>query len=93
MKYRSRMDIAAAILATAKDGTMKTHIMYRAFLSVTQLNEYLALLLGSELLEYNREDRMYATTEKGEKFLQMYWAIDSMIPKENMLTNIENVRA
>jgi predicted transcriptional regulator len=31
MKYRSRMDIAAAILDVAQGGALKTKIMYTAF--------------------------------------------------------------
>ena len=33
MKYRSRTDIAAAMLEIALDGAIKTKIMYKAFLS------------------------------------------------------------
>ena len=44
MKYRSRTDIAAAILEIALDGSIKTKITYRAFLSFPQLKEYLSVL-------------------------------------------------
>ncbi|MEO9295819.1 MAG: winged helix-turn-helix domain-containing protein [Nitrososphaera sp.] len=72
MKYRSRMDIAAAILDVAQGGALKTKIMYTAFLSSPQLKEYLDLLTEQGLLEYASEDRAYATTEKGMRFLKMY---------------------
>jgi predicted transcriptional regulator len=52
MKYRSRTDIAAAILEIALDGSIKTKITYRAFLSFPQLKEYLSVLEERELLEY-----------------------------------------
>lgn len=86
MKYRSRMDIAAAILDIAQDGAIKTKIMYRAFLSFPQLNEYLKLLLDGGLLEYAKEERVYNTTDKGKRFMKMYREVDTMVPKENMLT-------
>lgn len=88
MKYRSRMDIAAAILEITNDGSIKTRIMYRAFLSFPQLKEYLGLLTDQGLLEYDEKDKAYVTTEKGKRFLKMYREIDKMVPKENMLTKI-----
>lgn len=88
MKYRSREDIVAAILEIAKDSVVKTHIMYRAFLSYPQLQEYLDLLQEKGLLEYHKHEKEYLTTEEGKRFLKMYKELDKMIPKENMLTKI-----
>lgn len=79
MKYRSRMDIAAAILEIALGGAIKTRIMYRAFLSFPQLKEYLELLLDGGLLEHKPEERLYRTTEKGKQFLKMYREVGQMI--------------
>lgn len=86
MKYRSRMDIAAAILDISQDGAIKTKIMYSAFLSFPQLKEYLGLLTDGGLLKYEDEERIYKTTDKGRRFLKMYKEVDAMVPKENMLT-------
>ncbi|HKZ60893.1 MAG TPA: winged helix-turn-helix domain-containing protein [Nitrososphaera sp.] len=72
MKYRSRMDIAAAMLDVALGGAIKTRIMYSAFLSFPQLKEYLQLLTDSGLLQYSEKEREYHTTEKGKYFLKMY---------------------
>lgn len=71
MKYRSRTDIAAAILEIAKNGTLKTTIMYKAFLSYPQLKEYLELLTDGELLEYSKENKEYRTTERGRHFIKI----------------------
>jgi predicted transcriptional regulator len=79
VKYRSRMDIAAAILEIAQGGAIKTRIMYRAFLSFPQLKEYLELLLDGGLLEYVPEEKEYYTTEKGKHFLKMYKEVGQMI--------------
>jgi predicted transcriptional regulator len=82
------MDIAAAILERAKDGAIKTRIMYGAFLSFPQLKEYLQILMDSGLVEYVKEERTYHTTDKGRRFLKMYAEVDKMVPKENMLTKV-----
>ena len=72
MKYRSRTDITAQILEAANGGATKTKIMYKAFLSYAQLKEYLAVLEGNGLLEYNSGAATFRTTSKGNKFLQVY---------------------
>jgi predicted transcriptional regulator len=82
------MDIAAAILDLSQDGAIKTRIMYGAFLSFPQLNEYLKLLLDGGLLEYVKEEKIYHTTEKGKHFIKRYAEFDGMVPKGNMLTKV-----
>ena len=72
MKYRSRTDLIAQILESANGSATKTKIMYRSFLSYTQLKEYLALLVANELLTYDKRTELYKTTDKGHKFLQIY---------------------
>jgi predicted transcriptional regulator len=55
MKNRSDIDIMAKILyaANEKSGARRTKIMYRAFLSYTQLKECLQVLTERELLRYD----------------------------------------
>jgi predicted transcriptional regulator len=54
MKYRSRTEIVCNILdATNGGGATKTKIMYKAFLSYTQLKEYLSVLTENNLIEYS----------------------------------------
>jgi predicted transcriptional regulator len=79
VKYRSRTDIAAAILEIALDGAIKTKIMYKAFLSFPQLKEYLSVLEERGLLEHIATDREYRTTDKGKQFLKMYKDVGQMI--------------
>ena len=88
MQYRSRADIAAAILKITKNGAIKTHIMYRAFLSYPQLREYLNLLVRIGSLDYDKVEKTYHTTPKGRQFLEMYNAMDKMVPRTNMFTKI-----
>ena len=83
-KRRDRLYIIAEILVIAKDGSLKTQIMYRANLSFAQLNEYLNFLLKRELLKVNAENRktFYKTTSKGVKYLENYEEISNLLRKE-----------
>ena len=71
-KRRDKLYILAEILEIAKEGTLKTQIMYRANLSFTQLNDYLRFMLKISLLEkVLRNDRdTYRATDKGLDFIQ-----------------------
>jgi len=82
-KRRDRLYIIAEILAIAKDGSLKTQIMYRANLSFAQLNEYLNFLLKRELIKINTENKktFYKTTSKGVKYLENYEEISSLLRK------------
>lgn len=83
MKYRSRMEIAAKILEVAQKSTIKTGIMYGAFLSFMTLNEYLSFLKVNELLEFLPEKNLYRTTDKGKRFLNSYQELEYMMhPKK-----------
>ncbi len=80
-KRRDRLYIIAEILAIARDGSLKTQIMYRANLSFAQLNEYLSFLLKRELLKRNTKNgkTIYKTTDKGFKFLENYEEISDLL--------------
>ncbi len=77
-KRRDRHDIIVEILKTARDGKIKTHIMYKAKLSYAQINEYLSLLVDKGFLELFTVKRrkvrrkLYRTTEKGMKLLENF---------------------
>jgi predicted transcriptional regulator len=72
MKYRSRIDIVSQILEVANGGATRTKIMYKAFLSYSQMKEYLTILTDNDLLSYDEVTRVFKTTEKGLRFLQTY---------------------
>ena len=82
-KRRDRLTIMAQILDIAREGTLKTQIMYRANLSFAQLNEYLALLQEVKLLRVNAEDgrRTYRTMLKGIKYLENFSTIKELLKK------------
>jgi len=83
-KRRDHLYIIAEILEIAKDGALKTPIMYKANLGFAQLNEYLSLLLGIRLLEavINDGKTVYKTTLKGLRYLQSYMEIRGLLRKE-----------
>ena len=83
-KRRDRLYIIAEILAIAKDGSLKTQIMYRANLSFAQLNEYLNFLLKRELVKVDTENArtLYKTTSKGVKYLENYEEISNLLRRE-----------
>jgi len=80
-KRRDRHDIIVEILKTARDGKIKTHIMYKAKLSYAQINEYLSILVDKGFLELFTVKRrkvrrkLYRTTEKGMKMLENFESI------------------
>ena len=83
-KRRDRLRIIAEILVIAKDGSLKTQIMYAANLSFAQLTTYLSFLLKIALLEkVTREGKtIYKTTLKGIKYLESYEEIANLLTKE-----------
>jgi len=83
MKYRSRTEIVSMILEIASQGTSKTKIMYKAYLSYSQLNRYLSFLIEDKLIEYKLGLELYTLTEKGERLLHMYKDLDNMILLKN----------
>ena len=68
----------------AKDGTLKTQIMYKANLSFAQLNDYLKFMLKTSLLNKFRSNGkdVYEATEKGIDFMQRHCELTELL-KEN----------
>ena len=80
MTYRSRSDIISDILDAANGGSAtRTKIMYKAYLSFTQLKEYLNILTENDLLSYNASTQTFKTTEKGLRFLEICNQMNDMI--------------
>ena len=71
-KRRDRLVIMAEIIGITKKGISKTHIMFKANLSFSQLNQYLELLWNTALLEKLTVNGkvVYRATEKGLEFLE-----------------------
>jgi predicted transcriptional regulator len=81
-KNRNRLAILANLLTVARNGSLKTHLMYKANLSYTMLKDYLQFLQDNQLVtEAKYEDEnvtLYKTTERGMKFLETYEALKEL---------------
>ena len=84
-KRRDKLCIIAEILEIAKEGTLKTQIMYKANLSFAQLNDYLKFMLKIRLLnkvvESGKDE--YFSTEKGLDFLQRQCELTELLRGED----------
>ena len=71
-KRRDRLIIMAEIIGITRKGASKTHIMFKANLSFSQLNQYLELLWNTALLEKLTINgkAVYRSTKKGLEFLE-----------------------
>jgi predicted transcriptional regulator len=83
-KRRDKLRIIAEILEIAKEGTLKTQIMYKANLSFAQLTEYLKFMLKIKLIQkLNRQGKdVYITTDKGLDFLQRQCELTELLKTE-----------
>jgi len=83
-KRRDRHDIIAEILRTAKEGKIKTHIMYKARLSYAQINEYIPALVANGFLENTTirlkkyPKKVFKTSQKGLKFLESFESMNKL---------------
>ena len=84
-KRRDRHDIVAEILKKAREGRIKTHIMYKAKLSYSQINSYLQLLIEKGYLENNTIKgkrqiiTVYRTTSKGVEYIDNIEAVNILL--------------
>ena len=88
MKYRSRTEIIDALLHAAMNGATKTRLMYSAFLSYAQVQEYLKFLKEKDLLSFAEETQEYHLTERGLHYMRTYREISDIValpanPHEN----------
>jgi predicted transcriptional regulator len=70
--YRRKLDIIADMLLVASGGAKKTQIMYQANLSYRLLTKYLEEVRKAYLISFERRQRRYVLTGKGQQFLEAY---------------------
>jgi len=83
-KRRDKLVIMAEIIDIAKKGTSKTHIMFKANLSFSELKQYLSLLSHTSLLEtsaYNGRV-IYKPTQKGLEFMERQQQIMDLLNED-----------
>jgi predicted transcriptional regulator len=82
VKNRSRPDIMAIILESANGGITKTKLLTRANLTSGQLKQYLDVLITKKLLvqlaDEQRRHLAYRTTEKGIRYLSIYFTLKNI---------------
>jgi predicted transcriptional regulator len=83
MKNRDRIEIFSRILqaanGTSGNGATRTKIMYGAFLTHTQLKQYLPILADNGMVQYESLSQTFKTTEKGLMFLKSCSEMNQMI--------------
>lgn len=76
IKYRSRLDVMAAIIeATASGRVTRSSIYNKSFLNYQRFRSTMSFLIEREFIEISgNEDtsRLYRATEKGIHYLQTY---------------------
>ena len=87
MKYRSRTDIIAMILQSAMNGATKTRLMYSAYLSYAQVQEYIHFLRERQLISFEEESQEYKLTEQGLRFLRVYDEISQIVSLDGSKTS------
>jgi len=82
-KYRDRFDIFAHVLESARNGALKTNIMYSANLSFHLNEKYLNVCLENGLIEKTNEH--YVTTKKGREYLKHYYTLRALTEKSSKI--------
>jgi predicted transcriptional regulator len=82
-RHRSKVDIVYDILVSAAGaGAKKTHILYKANISSTQVENYFSALLAHNLIVHAQDiegNKVFRTTEKGLRFIMCCEEIRSLI--------------
>ena len=80
LKYRSRGEIVSNILrGVASSKATKTRLMYGAYLSYAQIEEYLGYLLQQGLINQEAGSNLYLLTEKGMRYLNLSDEISQLV--------------
>ena len=84
-KRRDKLIIMAEIINIAKKGSSKTHIMFKANLSFSQLNLYISILANAGLLEKfsNNGKIVFQSTPKGMEFMKRQQQVIELLNVES----------
>jgi predicted transcriptional regulator len=70
------------MIQSAVGGATKTKLMYSAFLSHSQVEEYLEFLHTKRLISFIPDKKRYVPTDRGIQFLKMYGEIKDTVTIE-----------
>ena len=70
-RKRSELEIYANILKIAAQGAKKSHLVYQNNSNHKVMQKYIEVLRKNELLEGPSERKMYKTTDKGFKYIDL----------------------
>jgi predicted transcriptional regulator len=86
LKYRSRGEILTNLLrVVANSKATKTRLMYGAYLSYAQIEDYIGFVLKQGLISQVSDTNLYQLTEKGMQYLNLSDEMSLLvkpIPKE-----------
>jgi predicted transcriptional regulator len=72
LRRRDKEEIIYEILRAAQVPTTKTRLIYRSYLSGTEVNEYIRLLIQRNMLRFNELGTRLVITNEGKRFMQIY---------------------
>jgi len=88
-KRRSWLRIAENILRICIDGSNTTEIVYGSNIAFSRFSKYITFLLEKDMLcELNDERKVYRTTERGMRFLDLMNEIDGLLEESPLKTTI-----
>jgi predicted transcriptional regulator len=87
---RDKTQLIASILKAANGRSVNAaQIMYSAFLSHTQIKQYLSILIYAGLIKYQEGNRRtYRISDKGMRFLYLYDEISKLLNNSSSDANI-----
>jgi predicted transcriptional regulator len=80
MKYRSGEEIIRTILESANGGSGFVKMMDKSFLSHRNAKRYISVMINYGLLAYDQEIRVFRTTSKGIRYIQLYDNFSTKFP-------------
>ena len=90
-KNRDSLRIIADILSSTNSGVSKTKIMFSANLSFKLLEKYLAIVIGSGLVQVNGSK--YELTLQGREFIKNYNTIEERyVSAHKMVESLDSER-
>src|SRR5919205_3349672 len=89
MPTRTRDEVIGQILEAAREGSLRTNIMYKSFVSFDKLQGLLDRLIADELLEQEKGELVYRTTQKGLDFMNKLNCCDANNDETNHDSDID----